>query len=169
MVHRKGIIQCSCANTLYSASYAVKKYNLVRFSTNFKFEDFFWVLSGATENAVAGHTQSAGLQLDHTGLIKLRLCSLIFTHCVVCYVCRLVEMYIRFSSDFWVSKCKAVFALASFHYSSAKFLSLRGVLTLVSCPIVVLTGLLLIAWKSFARVSNFRVFSPLLMFWAWLL
>jgi len=28
-----------------------------------------------------------------------------------------------------VSKCKAVFALASFHNSSAQFLSLRGVLT----------------------------------------
>jgi len=35
-----------------------------------------------------------------------------------------------------VSKCKAVFALASFHNSSAQFLILCGVLT-ESCPIVV--------------------------------
>jgi len=46
--------------------------------------------------------------------------------------------YKRFSSDFWVSKCKAVFAVASFHDSPAQlFKSLPGVLTLVSCPIVV--------------------------------
>jgi len=38
-----------------------------------------------------------------------------------------------------VSKCKAVFALASFHNSSAQFLSLRGVVTLVSCPIVIVS------------------------------
>jgi len=36
-----------------------------------------------------------------------------------------------------VSKCKATFALASFYNSSAQFLSRRGALTLVSCPIVV--------------------------------
>jgi len=39
------------------------------------------------------------------------------------------------------------------------FLSLRGVLTLVSCLIVALIGLLLIARKIFVRVSNFRVFT----------
>ena len=54
------------------------------------------------------------------------------------YVCRAVEIYIRFGSDFWVSKCKAVFPGASFHNSPAQFFkSLRGVLTLVTCPIVV--------------------------------
>jgi len=36
-----------------------------------------------------------------------------------------------------VNKFRAVFALASFHNSSAQFLSLRGVITLVSCLIVV--------------------------------
>ena len=54
----------------------------------------------AAENVVAGHMQRAGLQLEHTGLIKLRLCSLLFTHCVACYVSSLVEIYIRFSSYF---------------------------------------------------------------------
>ena len=68
--------------------------------------------------------------------MKLRLCSLLFTHCVACYVCRLVEVYIRLSSNFWVSRCKAVFALACFHNAFPQFLSLRGVLTLVSCLIV---------------------------------
>jgi len=49
------------------------------------------------------------------------LCCLLFTHCVACYVCRLVEIYIRFSLDFWVSKCKAVIVLASFDNASAQF------------------------------------------------
>jgi len=38
MVRRKGIIHCSCANALYQAQ-AIHwvKYNLTRFSTNFRF------------------------------------------------------------------------------------------------------------------------------------
>jgi len=56
----------------------------------------------------------------------------------------------------------------SFHnISSAQYLNLRGILTLVSCSTInrcQLTGLLLIARKSFAIVSNVRGFSPLLMF-----
>jgi len=55
------------------------------------------------ENAVAGHLYPvASVGLDHTGLIK-GLCSLLFTHCVGCYVCRLVEIHIRFSSEKWGS------------------------------------------------------------------
>jgi len=59
------------------------------------------MLPRAIEIVVVGHMQLADLQLDHTVLIKLRLCSLRFTHCVACFVCRLVEIYTRFSSD-WV-------------------------------------------------------------------
>ena len=44
-----------------------------------------------------------------------------FTHCVACYICKLVEIYTRRISDFWVSKCKAVFALASFHNLPVQF------------------------------------------------
>jgi len=52
------------------------------------------MLPRATENAVRGHMQPTGLYLDRTGLLKLCLCSLLFTHCLACYVCRLVEIYI---------------------------------------------------------------------------
>jgi len=31
----------------------------------------------------------------------IRLCSLLLTLCVACYICKLVEIYIWFSSDFW--------------------------------------------------------------------
>ena len=62
MLHRKGIIHCSCANTLYPAQgIQWNRRNLTRFSTNFKFEVFFWMISQAAENAVAGHTQPVGL------------------------------------------------------------------------------------------------------------
>jgi len=49
MVHKTGIIHCSCASALYPA-HAIQwnKCNLTHFSTNFKFEDFFWTLSRAT-------------------------------------------------------------------------------------------------------------------------
>jgi len=63
-----------------------------------------------------------------------------------------------------VSKCKAVFALASFHNSSAQFLILCGVLT-ESCPIVVNLQVYFSLLERVLRVSNFRVFSSLLMFW----
>jgi len=47
---------------------------------------------------------------------------------------------LRLSSDFLVStKCKVIFAAASFRDSSAQFLSLRGGQNLVSCPIVLST------------------------------
>jgi len=62
MLHRKGVIHCVCANTLYPAE-AIQwnKCNLTRFSTNFKFEVFFWMLLRATENGWAGHMQPSGL------------------------------------------------------------------------------------------------------------
>jgi len=62
MVHKR---YCSSAKALHPAQ-AIQwdKCNLTRFSTNFRFEDFSWML--ATENAVAGHMRTAGLYLDHT-------------------------------------------------------------------------------------------------------
>jgi len=43
MVHRKGSIHSSCAKALYSAQEIQwDKCNLIRFSTNFRFEDFSW-------------------------------------------------------------------------------------------------------------------------------
>jgi len=68
-----------------------------------------------------------------------------------------VEIYIRLISDFRVSKCKAIFALASFHNSFAQFLSLCGVLT-ESCPIVVNLQVCFSLLERVLRVSNFRVF-----------
>jgi len=56
---------------------------------------------------------------------------------------------LKFSSDFLLStKCKAIFAVASFRNSSAHFLSLRAVLALVGCPIVlsIYSPILRIAW-----------------------
>jgi len=41
MVHRKRSIYCSCANAHHLAQAIQRdKYNLTRFSTNFRFEDF---------------------------------------------------------------------------------------------------------------------------------
>jgi len=59
MVHREGIIHCSCASELYPAQ-AVQwdRCNLTRFSTNFRFEDSSWMLPRATENAVAGYPRA---------------------------------------------------------------------------------------------------------------
>jgi len=69
MVHRKGGIHCSCANALYPAQEIQSdKCNLVRFSTNFRFEDFSWMGPRATENALADHMRPTGLLLDHTVL-----------------------------------------------------------------------------------------------------
>ena len=55
--------------------------------------------------------------------------------------CGCTSLSLRFSSDFLVStKYKAISAVASFRNLSAQFfLSLRGVLTLVSCPIALST------------------------------
>jgi len=58
MLHRKGIIHCSCENPLYPAeAIQLNKCNLTRFATNFKFEVFSEILRGPlktlwTENAV---------------------------------------------------------------------------------------------------------------------
>jgi len=62
MLHRKGIIHCSCANALYLAQ-AIQwnKCNLTRFSKNFKFEVFFSMILRVANIAVAGHMQPAGL------------------------------------------------------------------------------------------------------------
>jgi len=67
MVHRKSIIHCSCANAL-DPTQAIQwdKCNLTRISTNFRFDDFSWMLPRATENALAGHMHPAALYLDHT-------------------------------------------------------------------------------------------------------
>jgi len=80
--------------------------------------------------------------------------------------CGKLEIYIRFCSDFLGSKCKAVFTLTSFNNSSAQFLSMSGILTLVSYSIVVVSLLVFVSLlESFVIASaNFRVFSPLLMF-----
>jgi len=69
MIHSQGIIHCFCANALYRAQ-AIHwdKYNLTRFSTYFRFEDFSWMLLWVTDNAVAGHMRPVGLHLDHNGL-----------------------------------------------------------------------------------------------------
>ena len=78
------------------------------------------------------------------------------------------SVWLRFSSDFLVStKCKALFAVVSFRNTSAQvFVSLRDVLTLVSCPIVLSTySCTAHCLKKFLQVSNFLVFSPLMLFW----
>jgi len=58
---------------------------------------------------------------------------------VVCFErtpCGNTSLSLRFSYDFLVStKFKAIFAVTSFRNSSAQFFK-RGVLTLVSCPIL---------------------------------
>jgi len=62
MVYRKGIIHCACANVIYPAQEIHwYKCNLTCFSTNFRFEDFSWMLPRAAEYAVACHTRSARL------------------------------------------------------------------------------------------------------------
>jgi len=62
MVHRKGIIHWPCANALYRAQ-AIQwdECNLTRFSRNFTFEDFTWMLLRATEHTVVGHMRPSGL------------------------------------------------------------------------------------------------------------
>jgi len=62
MVHRKGIVNCSCTNAIYPAQ-AIQwdKCNFTRFSTYFRFEDFFLNFPRATDNAVVGHMRPVGL------------------------------------------------------------------------------------------------------------
>ena len=57
------------------------------------------------------------------------------------HTCGNTSSSFRFSSGFLVStECKSISAVASFRDLSAQFfLSLRGVLTLVSCPIALST------------------------------
>ena len=71
MVHGHGIIHCSCVNALYPVqTNQWDKCNLTRFSRNFRFDDFSWILSRASENAVAGHMRPAGLWLDHNDIVN---------------------------------------------------------------------------------------------------
>jgi len=60
MINRKGSIHCSCANALYPAQ-AIQwnNCNFTRISANFSFENFSWILTWATKNAVAGHIRPA--------------------------------------------------------------------------------------------------------------
>jgi len=60
MAHRKGIIRCSCTNALCRAQ-AIQwvKCNFTRFSTNFRFANFSWMLP--LENAVEGHMLTTGM------------------------------------------------------------------------------------------------------------
>jgi len=76
--------------------------------------------------------------------------------------CGNTPVLLRLSSDFLVStKCKVIFAVASFRNLSAQFLSLSGVLTLVSCPL---------ALSKYSSTSHClkqfceSVFSPLMLF-----
>jgi len=108
---RKCIIRCSCANVLDPAqAIPWNKCNLTRFWTNFKFEDFFWMVPRATCSA------RACSWLNQTTPLQSSFCTLRGLLCM-----QVSGYYIRFSSDFWVSNCKAVFALASFHNSYEPF------------------------------------------------
>jgi len=79
---------------------------------------------------------------------------------------------LRFNSDFLVSsKCKAIFAVASFHDSSAQFfkacvVSSLQYIKLSDSFVNIQYNSILTAWNSFTRVSNTLVFSPLMLFWA---
>jgi len=129
------------------------------------------MLPRATENAVANHMQPECLYLDHNGLSNYVYAVVLLHTALLVNVCRLVEIDIRFSSDFWDSTCKAVFALASFHKSSVQFLNLRGVLTLVSCSIVVvnLQVYFPLLKKVLRECLTFVFFSPQLMFWSFII
>jgi len=59
MLHRKAIVHCSCANAAQAIQW--DKCSLTRFSTNFRFEGFSWMLPRATENAEEGHMRPAAL------------------------------------------------------------------------------------------------------------
>jgi len=94
MAHRKSSIHCSCTNALYPAQ-AIQwnKCNLTRFSTNFKFEVFSECFRGPLKTLWLAICSPRACSLDHTDIIKPCLGNLCLTHCVVCYVCRLVEIY----------------------------------------------------------------------------
>ena len=79
------------------------------------------------------------------------------------HICLWEHVFIvKVSSDILVStKCKVIFAAASFRNSAAQF-CLRGVLTLVSCPIVLSTYMSTSpCLKQFCE----SVFSPLTLLW----
>jgi len=49
MIHRKSIVHCSYAYALYPArEIQGDKCKLTRFATNFRFEDFSWILPRAS-------------------------------------------------------------------------------------------------------------------------
>jgi len=129
------------------------------------------MLQRATENAVANHMQPECLYLNHTGLSNYAYAVVLLHIALLVNVCRHVEIDIRFSSDFWDSTCKADFALASFHKSSVQFLNLRGVLTLVSCSIVVvnLQVYFPLLKTALRECLTFVFFSQLLMFWPFII
>ena len=79
------------------------------------------------------------------------------------------SVHIRLNSEFWASKCEAVFALATFYNSSAQFLNLRGVPTLVSCPILVNLQVYFSMLESFARGLTFVFFHRCWCSGRWLL
>ena len=165
MLHRKGIIHCPCANTLYLA----QQFNETNV-TSHAFQQIsslkFFLNDSAGRWKCCGRPHAdRGPVIGHTGWIKLWLCSLLLAHSVACCMCKLVEICLRFISDFWVNKGKAVFALSSFHNSSAQFLSLRAFLA-GSCPIIVVNLQVCFSLlERVSRVSKCRVFAPLLMFW----
>ena len=126
---------------------------LTRFSKNFIFEGFFLNDSAGHWKCCAGSHAARRPVVGPHWLNQTTLMQSSFYTLRGCYICKFVEIYLRFISDFWVSKCKAVFALASFHDSSALFFKpawcSNWQLSDSRCQ---LTGLLLIAWNNFASV-----------------
>jgi len=73
-----------------------------------------------------------------------------------------MPLSLRFSSDLVNTECKVIFAAASFRNSAAQFLSLRGVLTLESSPIILSTY---ISTSHCLKQFCESVFSPLTLLW----
>ena len=91
MVYIKFYIHFSFANTHYPVqANQWDKCNLTRFSTNFRFKVFSWMLPRVTENAVTGYMRPVGLFLDHTDLVHskkncykvVKILQLIFTRII---------------------------------------------------------------------------------------
>ena len=168
MLHRKGVNRGSCANSLYpTQARQWEKENLTRCSTNFKFESFFLNASAGPWKRCGGPHAASGPVVWSHWRNQTTWCNLLSALRVACYVCRLVEIYMRFSSDFWVSKCQSVCILESFRILFAQFLNLRGVLTGVTGPIVVV--ILPLCFSLLERLLlgclTFQFFPPILMFW----
>ena len=107
---------------------------------------------------------------------SIKLCGLLSM-----LACGNTSSSLRISLNFWVSKCEAVFVVATFHISSVNFFKTWTVfysnfrkLSISRCK---LTCLLLNAWNSFARVSDFPLFTanvdlvvwPLILLKLWLI